>query len=80
MPRQKHFYGLNHLHYITRSTYHRARLFDSERFKRQWIGTLNGLRSELKFKISTVQLKPEQIQLFAGVRVFDFAGKVGNHL
>jgi len=31
-------------------------------------------------EISTVQLKPEQIQLFASVRVFDFAGEVGNHL
>ena len=27
----KHYYGLNHLHYLTTSTYHRARLFDSER-------------------------------------------------
>ncbi len=51
MPQQRHFYGLNHLPYITRSTYRRARRFDSVRFKRQWVQTLGELRSELKFKI-----------------------------
>ena len=50
-PRQKHYYGLHHLHYITRNTYRRARVFDRERFKRQWIRTLDELRSELNFKI-----------------------------
>jgi hypothetical protein len=34
VPKQRHFYGLNQLHYITTSTYRRARLFDSQRFKR----------------------------------------------
>jgi hypothetical protein len=27
----KHYYGLNHLHYLTTSTYRRARRFDYER-------------------------------------------------
>jgi len=31
MPRQHHFYGLNHLHYLTTSTYGRARLCDFTR-------------------------------------------------
>jgi len=63
VPRQKHFYGLNHLHYITRSTYHRARLFDSTRFKRQWIRTLDELRSELNFKIIGYVLMPEHFHI-----------------
>jgi hypothetical protein len=32
---QKHYYGLNHLHCFTKSTYRRARLYDSERFRNQ---------------------------------------------
>ncbi|HLY60846.1 MAG TPA: transposase [Terriglobia bacterium] len=63
MPRQRHFYGLNHLHYLTRSTYRRAPLFDSERFKRRWVGTLNDLRSELGFKIVGYVLMPEHFHL-----------------
>jgi len=31
MPRLQRYYGLNHLHYLTNSTYRRARLYDSER-------------------------------------------------
>jgi hypothetical protein len=29
LPRQRHYYGLNHLHFITASTYRRARLLAS---------------------------------------------------
>jgi putative transposase len=61
--RQKHYYGLNHLHYLTRSTYRRARLFDSERFKHQFVGTLDVLRSELHFKIIGYVLMPEHLHL-----------------
>jgi len=50
MPRQKHYYGLNHLHFLTRSTYRRARVFDSERFRQRWVQTLGDLRRELDFK------------------------------
>jgi REP-associated tyrosine transposase len=63
VPRQKHFYGLHHLHYTTRSTYHRARLFDSERFKRQWVQTLGELRRELNFKIIGYVLMPEHFHV-----------------
>ena len=56
-------YGLNHLHYITRSTYRRARLFDSESFKRQWVRTLDELRSELNFKIIGYVLMPEHFHI-----------------
>ena len=33
MPRLRRYYGFNHLYFITASTYHRARLFDSDRFR-----------------------------------------------
>ena len=45
VPQQRHFYGLNHLHYITTSTYRRARVFDSERFKRRFVSTWAELRA-----------------------------------
>jgi REP-associated tyrosine transposase len=63
VPRQKHYYGLNHLHFLTRGTYRRPRLFDSERFKRHWIKTLDGLRTELGFKIIGYVLMPEHFHL-----------------
>jgi hypothetical protein len=50
VPRQQRYYGLNHLHYLTASTYRRARIFDSERFKRHLTKTLNDLRAELGFQ------------------------------
>ena len=36
----RRFYGSNHLHFLTTGTYRRARIFDSLRFKRQFISTL----------------------------------------
>src|SRR5216684_6168685 len=59
MPCQRHYYGLNHLHFITASTYRRARLFDSDRFRRQFVATLTELRAELSFKIIGYVLPPE---------------------
>jgi hypothetical protein len=32
MPRRTHYYGENHLHYLTANIYRRARLLDSDRF------------------------------------------------
>jgi hypothetical protein len=43
-PRRPHYYGLNHLHYLTANTYRRARIFDSDRFKRKFVKTLGDLR------------------------------------
>ena len=63
MPRQKHYYGENHLHYITRSVYRRTRLFDSEKFRQRWVETLGGLRRELGFKIACYVLMPEHFHL-----------------
>jgi hypothetical protein len=47
VPRQRHFYSANHLHFLTPSTYRRARRFDSERFQRQLITLLADRRAEL---------------------------------
>lgn len=63
MPRQRHYYGLNHLHFITASTYRRAKLFDSQRFRRHFIQTLAELRNELNFKIIGYVLMPEHFHL-----------------
>ena len=51
MPRQHHYYGLNHRHFVTSSTYRRARLFDCDGFRRHFLATLGELRIELSFKI-----------------------------
>ena len=51
MARQRHYYGLNHLHFVTTSTYRRARLFDSPQFRQYFITTLAKLRVELGFQI-----------------------------
>jgi putative transposase len=63
MPRQKRYYGENHLHFLTRSTYQRVRLFDSEKFRLRWVETLGELRRELGFKIAGYVLMPEHFHL-----------------
>jgi len=45
----KRYHGLNHLHYLTTGTYRRARLFDSEQFKKQWVATFGELREESSY-------------------------------
>jgi putative transposase len=61
--RDRHLYGLNHLHYITTSTYRRARVFDSERFKRRFVSTWAELRGELGFRIVGYVLMPEHFHV-----------------
>jgi len=51
MPRLQHFYGLNYLHYLTANTYWKARIFDSDPYKRKFVQTLDQLRAELGFRI-----------------------------
>jgi REP-associated tyrosine transposase len=63
MPRQKHYYGENHLHFLTRSTCRRTRLFDSEKFRQRWVETLGELRRELGFMITGNVLMPEHFHL-----------------
>ena len=59
MPHLQHFYEENHLHYLTASTYRRARIFYAERFKRKFVETLDDLRAELGFKMIGYVLMPE---------------------
>lgn len=67
MSQPHRYYDENHLHYLTTSTYRRARVFDSERFKRQFIATLRGLRTELGFRIVGYVLMPDYLRQ-AGTR------------
>jgi putative transposase len=59
----QHFYGQNHLHYLTANTYRRARIFDSDRFKLKFVQTLDKLRTELGFKMFGYVLMPEHCHL-----------------
>ncbi len=63
MPRQRHYYGFNHLHYLTAATYRRARIFDSDRFRSHFVKTLAELRMSLGFKILGSVLMPERLHL-----------------
>jgi putative transposase len=54
---------LNHLHYITTSTYRRARVFDSERFKGRFVSIWAELRDELGFRIVGYVLMPEHFHV-----------------
>ena len=51
------------LHFVTTSTYRRARVFDSDRFKRKFITSLADLRAELGFRIIGYVLMPEHCHL-----------------
>jgi putative transposase len=63
MARPQHFYGRNHLHYLTANIYRKARIFDSQRYKRKFTRTLDNLRAELRFKIIGYVLMPEHFHL-----------------
>jgi len=63
MPRQRHHYGQNHLHFITASTYRRARLFDSNRFRSHFVQTLGQLRRQQRFRLLGWVLMPEHFHL-----------------
>ena len=63
MTRLRRFYDLNHLHFVTTSTYRRARVFDSDRFQRKFITSLADLRVELSFRIIGYVLMPKHCHL-----------------
>jgi REP element-mobilizing transposase RayT len=71
VSRQVHYYGENHLHYLTANIYRRARIFDSDRFKlKPVLSAANGftqaladLRAELGFRIIGYVLMPEHCHL-----------------
>jgi putative transposase len=59
MPRLKHYYGQNHVHYLTANTYRKARVFDSDRCKRKFVKTLHDIRTDPGFRIIGCVLMPE---------------------
>ncbi|MGH9325286.1 MAG: transposase [Terriglobia bacterium] len=63
MPRQRHYYGLNHAHFLNASTYHRARLFDSDPFRLDFVRTLDKLRQQQDFRVFGWVLMPEHFPL-----------------
>jgi putative transposase len=63
VPRPRRYYSESHFHYLTTSTYRRTRIFDSERFKHQFVTTLAELRTELGFRILGYVLMPEHFHL-----------------
>jgi REP element-mobilizing transposase RayT len=63
VSRQHHFYGVNHLRYLNKSTYRRVRVFDSGRFELNFTKTLDHLRAELAFKIIGYVLMTEHFHL-----------------
>ncbi len=63
MHRLTRCYGLNHAHFITTSTYRRARLFDSELFRHIFVRALGDVRDSLNFKLIGYVLMPEHFHL-----------------
>jgi putative transposase len=63
MGQPRRYYGENHLHYLTASTYRRTWVFDSERFRGQFVSTLAELRGELGFRILGYVLMPEHFHV-----------------
>ena len=52
MSKLKHYYGLNHLRYLISSACPRARLFDSQSFRKYQVATLGASWRELKFQMN----------------------------
>ena len=63
MPFYKRQYSLGQLQFITTSTYRRAPLFLSERFRRSFVETLARLRTEKGFLLIGWVLMPEHFHL-----------------
>ncbi|MGI0134852.1 MAG: transposase, partial [Candidatus Micrarchaeaceae archaeon] len=53
----------NHLHFITSSTYHRVQLFHSNRFRQNFLDTLEELRIHFSFRIIGYVLMPEHFHV-----------------
>ncbi|HEV2177961.1 MAG TPA: transposase [Terriglobia bacterium] len=63
MPRLVRYYGQNDIHFITTSTYHRARLFDAELFRSLFAQTLGQVRDSLGFRLLGYVVMPEHFHL-----------------
>ena len=63
MSQPPRYYGENDLHFLTASVYRRTPIFNSERFKRQFVATLAELRAERGFRLLGYVLMPEHFHL-----------------
>jgi putative transposase len=63
VQKQHHFCGGNHLHFITASTYRRVCLFDSPRFRKRFIETLDQLRNEFDFRLVGYVVMPDHFHI-----------------
>ncbi len=63
MPYPKRRYSPGQLQFITTSTYRRAPLFDSDRFRRCFVETLAGVRRETNFLLIGWVLMPDHFHL-----------------
>ena len=63
MPPLVRYYEQNHAHLITTSTYHRARLFDTQLFRNLFVRALGQVRRALEFRLIGYVLMPEHFHL-----------------
>jgi REP element-mobilizing transposase RayT len=63
MSQPPRYYGENHPHFLTTRTYHPKPVFNSERFKREFVATLVEFRAELGFRLLSYVLMPEHFHL-----------------
>lgn len=63
MPRYHRHYSPGQLQFINSSTYRRAPLFPSDRFRRNFVATLAGVRKEMGFLLLGWVLMPEHFHL-----------------
>ncbi|MDE3180242.1 MAG: hypothetical protein KGM47_11370 [Acidobacteriota bacterium] len=61
LPRR--FYSFHHLHFVTSSTYRPTRIFDSLRFREEFVVVLAALPVELGFHLIGYVLMPEHFHL-----------------
>ena len=63
MPRLVRYYEQSHAHFITTSTYHRARIFDAIPFRNLFVWALGQVRDDLAFHLIGYVLMPEHFHL-----------------
>jgi len=63
MPAHRRHFHPGQLQFITTSTYRRAKLFESDRFRRDFVEVLQQLRQEMGFRLIGWVLMPEHFHL-----------------
>jgi REP-associated tyrosine transposase len=63
MPSHQRYFAPGQLQFLTSSAYRRAKLFESDRFRRDFVAVLDQLRNELGFPLLGWVLMPEHFHL-----------------